>query len=547
VACDPAAGTACAADGLHLCNSDGSLGELTQPCAGSCHGGACDDPCSDPAVADSSLGCEFWAVDLDNAVEVLRAPTGGSCQYGAPQSLATCWINDAVFGLCDFPEDCSASAGSVCQTREVCAMDSQREPFAILVANPDESAAVTLTLSDSAGTSRTVELPPGAAQMLMPYELGFQDASIDQSGISARAFRLTASRPVAAWQYNSLGDPVRFSSGASLLLPSHRLDAAYSVVTYPTLTRRPQHQDFNGYLTIVAIRPGLTAVEVTATTGVRAGQGVAALAAGVPRSFTLDSHQALTLQAEAGGDLSGSMILGDQPVAVFAGHEAAAIATPGKPDSCCADHLEEQLPPASVWGTHHVVARSQARLVGGALVDAPDLVRIVAGTDGTGVTIDPAPATGCPQLGAGQFCEFYAAGDVEIRSSEPVLVAHLLASIVDGGSTDLATAGDPALSWVAPVSQHLERYTLAVPAQFPANYLSIAAPAGARVSLDGGDVTAQLSAVGSGGFKAGRLPLAPGRHQVVCPGGCWVELAGYGDTTAYLTAGGSGLQRRAGR
>ena len=45
---------------------------------------------------------------------------------------------------------------------------------------------------------------------------------------------------------------------------------------------------------------------------------------------------------------------------VFVGHEATNLSNEG-PYTCCADHLEEQLYPSSVWGKNYAIVRAQER------------------------------------------------------------------------------------------------------------------------------------------------------------------------------------------
>ena len=94
------------------------------------------------------------------------------------------------------------------------------------------------------------------------------------------------------------------------------------------------------------------------------------------------------------------------------------------------------------------------------------------------------------------------------------------------------------MSFAIPVEQYRQDYTLLVPAQYDANYFAISAPAGGTVMLDGIDVTNQLSSFGSNTYRAGRLPVGAGQHQLVCPQTCGVEAAGWSEAVSYLYAGG---------
>src|ERR1043165_4925032 len=55
------------------CGPDGTPGGVVMQCTGAttCAGNTCVDACAEAASSKSYIGCEYWAVDLDNAVEVL--------------------------------------------------------------------------------------------------------------------------------------------------------------------------------------------------------------------------------------------------------------------------------------------------------------------------------------------------------------------------------------------------------------------------------------------------------------------------------------------
>ncbi len=539
--CTPGVNT-CVGDEVHACTSGGEIGDLLETCAvGSCGGGACVDPCALAAANRSYIGCEYWPVDLDNAVEVQGTEIfpGFGCPTGmttVPPIMAAVCSGGAtgISGVCDFGMSCVDSPGTTCQTRAVCALDAQRSPFAVVVSNP-QSTPVMVTLANGAGQSMQAMVAPRQVTSLFPQMMGFPDQSLDFSGIESKAYKLTSSAPIVAYQFNPLNNVGVFSNDASLLIPRHAYDTDYTGVTFPTLTRRPLRNDYNGYLTVVASAAGPTSVTVTPTAGVRAGTGTPALAAGAPQTFMLQQFQTLNLEAVAGGDLTGTAITCSQPCGVFGGHEATTVSD--QPQSpCCADHLEDQIFPNSTWGKVYVVARSQTRAN-----PVPDLIRVVAQRPGTMVTFNP-PLPGCAApLAAGGFCNVFASGDVEISATEPILVAHYLLSNIRGaGEGDV---GDPAMSFAVPTEQYRTSYTLLVPSQYDANFFSVVAPAAGTVMLDGVDVTNRLTPVAGGAFKAGRLSVTAGPHTLDCPGKCGVEVYGWSEAVSYLFAGGLDLEQ----
>ena len=385
----------------------------------------------------------------------------------------------------------------------------------------------------------TASVPAGEVTSLYPEDLGFADQSIDGSGTTAKAYRLRTSAPVAAYQFNPLDNEDVFSNDGSLLIPRHTFDTDYYALTYQGLVRRPDRKDFNGYVTVVAWQDA-TEVTVTPSVDVRAGQGAAAIAAGTPTVFTLNAFDVLNLEGASGADLSGSrvQVTGgvDATVAVFAGHEAVAIINPGA--SCCADHIEEMMLPTSTWGNEYAIARSKLR------TDEADVLRIMAQVDGTTVTISSSAS--CPTLAAGAFCEIEISEDVEIVSSEPVLIGHYLKSTIGPDPLDpfgSIGSGDPSLAIAVPIEQYRSTYSFLVPSEYAKQYISVVATVGATLTLDGSDISSQLTAMGANGRGAARIEVSPGQHKLNCAGGCGLEVYGYSDAVSYFFAGGLDLEQ----
>jgi hypothetical protein len=551
--CDPAAGSVCSGQDVVECTEFGTFGAVIMTCGATqdCRNGICVDPCAAAAMDRSYIGCEYWAVDLDNAVEVVaEVPSGFGCDlFGVPGlvgvTMDVCYnptppgiFDSTVAGMCDYGADCSAAPAGyqTCTARQVCILDAQHSPFAVVVSNPDSTRSVTVTLENLAGDSQSYAIAPGAVQPIFPQMNGFADQSLEWSAIEDKAYRLTSTRPIVAYQFNPLDNVNVFSNDASLLLPSHTFDTSYYVVTHATLPRRvpipgeTSTHDLLGYATVVASAPGVTTVTVELSADVRGGPNVPDLAGSSTQMFMLDQYQTLNLEADS-GDLTGTRITADQPFGLFGGHEATAISQTSPPP-CCADHLEDQLFPTSTWGKSYVVGRSQPRTPAVA-----DLVRVIAQTDATAVTFNPATGGGCPLIDAGEICDVFINSDVEITSDQPILVAHYLLSA--GGMSQ----GDPSLSYAVPTEQYRTDYTILVPAQYTSNYITLVAPAAGTVMLDTNDVTGQLVAFGSGSYKTAKISVPAGQHHIVCPSGCGVEVYGYSLSVSYMFAGGLDLRQ----
>ncbi len=544
--------TFCQDGNVWSCDDSGNPGGEVQACMGqnTCVNGSCVDACADAASSKSYISCEYWAVDLDNAVEVW-GPSGGACAQGSPLTLDVCYQmgggpNGSLYGLCDPQDDGTAPhtcpAGS-CQSRLACASDAQRGPFAVVISNP-QAKAVNVVVTGPNGETLSRTIAAGQVEAI-PLQAGgtIPDQSVDGSGKFRKAYKITADLPVVAYQFNPLDNANVFSNDASLLIPRTTFDTDYYVMTMATLERRPLNHAYYGYVTIVAWQDN-TQISVTPTAAIMPSQNQPAIAAGTTVNFTLNAFEVLQLQART-GDLTGTHITSPNMMSfgVFGGHEATAFGDATPPDAQhnqgpgYADHLEEMLFPSTTWGKTFALARSQSRS------NETDLVRVLAQKAGTTLTITPAPAAGtCGTLGVGQFCEIKIAGDTEITANEPILVGHFLQSATwraNNGTT--VGTGDPSMALAVPVEQFRKDYTILVPAQYAMNYVSIAAAQTGGVTLDGAAVT--LAPFGSGGtHRAARLPLTAGQHKITCADGCGITVYGYSPGVSYMFAGGLDLK-----
>jgi hypothetical protein len=553
------------------CDDQGNPGGLVTACTGgnTCVGGGCVDACADAALNKSYIGCEYWAADLDNAIEVWGM-LGEDYIPGLPMSQSLCenQLRAKVAtmnicyedqgkptsrGLCDPPATMGGPAvcpaGYQCGPQQACVSNAQNSPFAIVVSNP-HSRAVVVTVTGPGMETITTTVNAGMVSAILPQASGaIPDQSVDGSAKEVRAYKITSDLPIVAYQFNPLDNVDVFSNDASLLIPRATFETDYYAMTMPTLDRRagsPSTNRYHGYLTVVAWQDG-TQVQVTPTVATNASATLSTLAPGSSTTFTLNAHEVLQLQASGAGDLTGTHITSpnDKSFGVFGGHEATAFGETMAPDAvhtrrCCADHLEEMMFPSATWGRKFAIARSQPR------TNENDTLRILAQKPNTTVMFSPAPTSGtCGTLDTGQFCEVRIMVDTEITATEPVLVGHYLQSSTWSGTamgqtTSIGT-GDPSMSIAPPSEQFRKEYTFLVPAQYAKNYVSVAAPATGGVTLDGNPV--MMTPFGNGNtHRAARVLLAAGAHKITCADGCGITVYGYDDGVSYMFAGGLDLK-----
>lgn len=265
-----------------------------------CKLGFCLNPCSPDVKANSSVGCEYFAVDLENSDQV---GAGGSAT----------------------------------------AEDAQ---FAVILSNPDDRADLSVEVFERPGGERV-----GDPWALAPGELvvaKLPAKSLRGTSLGPDAYYLKGSRPFLAYQFNPLDNAAKvFSNDASLLLPASAAGKEFIAL----------NGFLGSFLTVVGLEDG-TSVTVVPTVSTAAGGAVPIGEAGKSLTVEVDAGEVLNLRALEldGDDLSGSVVASDKPVFAFSGNEATPTSS-----KCCADHLEQQLIPVPKWGRTVVAARSAPR------------------------------------------------------------------------------------------------------------------------------------------------------------------------------------------
>jgi IgGFc binding protein len=336
--------------------------------------------------------------------------------------------------------------------------------FAVALANSTSRDASIVISGGALALPQTYTLGAAAVSFInLPWVTGLQTtgATVLSSG---GAYRIVSDRPISAYQFNPL-EPSS-SNDASLLLPVQALTGNYRVAGWPSW------YTLSGFFAVVATEDQ-TLVSIAPSASILAGGGLSTSGG----SATLNRGDVLQVLAPTtgvftyGNDLSGSVVAASKPVAVFGGHDATYIPA----GSGFADHLEEQLPPAETLGTELVVAVP-------ANPSAPlpkHYVKLVGTQDGTSLTVTPAVPGAPSSLNAGQSGTFEATQDFRVISSVPVIGAQYL----EGAGE--VVAGDPSMCMVVPSAQFRTQHAFAAPGTFTQNWVTIVAPTGAAVSLDG--------------------------------------------------------------
>lgn len=498
VLCTPDESGCASADATQQCDATGTTWKTTDcPATDMCDDdtGKCMPACSVVAKGESSVGCDFWAVDMPNIPP--RNQYLFAVAVSNPSNKATAHIE--IFDR---------------------NKDGQEQLVAVGTIKPREADVFNL-----AGTQSGTK--------------GFynEDAGFLSSGVArGRAFRISSDVPIIATQFNPVGGGAEaFSTDASLLLPSHTLGKSY------------WHMAWNagfgaGSTLIVVVTADNTFLSITSTEDIAPGSGgLPALTAGQSKQLgPFNRYDYVQLTANMGRDLSGSRISATSDIAVFGGHACARV--PGSFDTC--DHMEEQIFPIDTWGEHFVAARAAQR------DDEKMTWRILAAKNGTTVTFNPPVSLGAVvQLGAGKFTEFAADGDFAVSSNKdhPVLVTGYLHSCKDAQKQgDPSCPGDPSMVQVVPIEQWARDYVFLVDHSYTNNSVKLVRAAGENVSVGCGAVPSWKPI--TPGYESAvvtfnEAPCLPGTNSATGTAPFGIMVVGESELTSYAYPG--GLQLRA--
>ncbi len=514
-----------------LCRPDGSGADPVNTCPADqqCRSGSCVDACALAEVDRSTIGCEYWAVDLDN--EYAETLLG---------------VNDA--------------AGA---------------QFAVAVANPNDHQ-VQVQVERNNAPLGSPPLPQvifsGLVEPRSVLEIPLDPREVDGSTerdngpgtfVSPNAYRITTNFPIVAYQFNPIVQ--QFSNDASLLIPTTGLDSFYRVLGWPTanpiavfpMPGLPDHS----YVTIVGVTEG-TDVTVTLGGAIVGGGGIPATAAGGVVTYTLGPYDVLNLESDGiPGDMTGTTVQSTAPVVVFSGgergiapYDEGSIPDPpgGWPeDICCTDHLEEQVFPTSAWGQDFVLTHSPQRS-DTAWVE-PDIYRVMADREVTTITTNLPGEFATITLSPGEWRELWAQQSFVMRADHPIQIEQILVSQQFLPSYRPNAGGDPSMLLFPPYQQYRTRYAFLAPSTWMENYVVFSAPVGTITLLDGRDVRGtefmSLCDYEDAGELDGRVyqaitcPVDPGSHVVEGDVHVGIMIYGYYNVGSYGYAGGSDLER----
>ncbi|MBM4370180.1 MAG: IgGFc-binding protein [Deltaproteobacteria bacterium] len=547
VECTPGYGQCLDATTRSVCLPDGSGWGPPEECEPGrvCVGGYCLSACESDIKQNTNVGCQYWAVDLDNDPTHNPAYPNQPTPEMFPHSVVISNPGDAdvvmsfsVFMRCPNGDPCEPSVTTCGAVGTVCEAPATGE-YELDIGDPVVPG----------GQSREFKMPV---------------MNVSGSSLTRKAIRVVASLPVVAYQFNPFDSENATSNDGSLLLPQNALGSLYYAVSLPSRGAVMGFPENNGFLAVVPIVPDTT-VQVTPTVAVKANpaQGIpqdgttpASLAAGQTWSFLLQPFQVLNLEQLAEGgilppgaipkDLTGTRIEADHPVAVFSGHQVAGIQEAAKQqltdvwDSCCTEHLEEQLMPVETWGVEALCVKSRPRGY------EADRFVIVAGEAGVQLSTDPAVdgVHGETLAQAGDHLRVETTDSFVLQATGKIQVVQFLMSAGQtqpiGGEP---TTGDPSMMIIPPSSQYRDAYVIRTADGYGTNWTTVIRPQGVTVAVDGVPIPeAAFEPLGSGTWEFAYHEVTTGVHTVAAPEPFGLMVYGYGGVTAYGYPGGMSLE-----
>ena len=394
-----------------------------------------------------------------------------------------------------------------------CTINCSGNPDGTLFLFVSGDTATTGTVSDTAiAFSQTFSVVPGTTtEISIP---GDAEDNLNDSTIVGGAIHVTAGAAVSVYGLNT----EEYSTDGYLGLPTPILGSSYIAEGYEN------DAGFGGSdFAVVATQNDTT---VTITPSENSGSHTA----GVPYTESLNQGDVYQLIDESGnasgGNLSGTTITSNSPVAVFAGDDCARVPVT---DVAC-NTLAEEMTPTDTWGTDFLTEPLATR--------SGDTFRVMASENGTTVDIDGSQVA---TLNADQFYETILSSASTITSNNPVqLMQYSNSSSYDGATSD------PFDITIPPTEQFLNSYTVATepdgadPA-ITQNYLNIVAPTSevASIDLDGTDIpSSDFTAIAGTSYSGAQVAVGFGSHTLSAPLPFGLTVYGEGGYDGYGYPGG---------
>ncbi len=367
------------------------------------------------------------------------------------------------------------------------------------------------------------------------YNEALRFGSNDESEtILRRSFHVVSTENVSVYALNQANR----TSDAALIFPTPALGTEYFVMSYKADGRVTGGRIDANYtpseFAIVATQDNTSVIIYpTAPTSITGTQ---------TKSITLNKGQVFYCESEfslsqLNYDLSGTRIVANAPVAVFAGHQRCLLPIEDKAVVNSRDHLYEQMPPSSVLGKNYIITPLNQPIQFTTPAGAYDIFRVVATEDNTQLRFNNIVLG---NLMAGQVYEGRLNTAGLLTASRKVLVAIFKHS---SGYGNITQSGDPFMLIVPPRSQYLKQYRFsncAVGSSYIEHYITVISTRSnvPNIKLDGATIKTTFIDIPNTCYAYANVGVSAGTHTLDSPWLVGLYAYGYGDVVSYGYVGG---------
>jgi hypothetical protein len=439
-----------------------------------------------------------------------------------------------------------------------------REHRLYIFIGADTPTVGTITTLDQQGVRRTTPFTISDPSQLhvwsdfyAPYELiGYQQGSRisyqnNQCEIQVPLYvQITSDADVTVYALNQ----AQFTSDAFLVLPTDALGLDHVVMAYPSSVSGPPNSNTPSQFSVTATQDNTTVTIIPSAATIRNRLDTQVVALQRGESYLVQADP----RAATFGDLTGSRVTADKPIAVFGGHQRTTIPIQNS-QLASRDCLVEQINPVTTWGKRSFIApfpkSSDEENVG------TDIYRVLARFDSTTVTVNGVPET---MLMSGQYFEAPLLQAVDVRTSRPALMAQFKKTSSTTSSGQISNNGDPLMMLVPPSEEFLNSYTFTnvqsrrlVQTQFGSfeddvykeQYITVVMPAPRgggttqadyyNLQLDGQPITPAVQPIGTNSqWVYFTQRMTDGVHRISSDTLIGLYVFGYGQAVSYGYIGG---------
>ncbi len=368
--------------------------------------------------------------------------------------------------------------------------------------------------------SQNFNIPPNSTvEIIIPTPIAMCTST---DAIENKGIHITTDNSVSVYQLNY----VQYTSDANINIPTSSLGKKYRITTYQPSSASSAWTEVSISELLVVAAYNNTVIRITPKCNTQGGHG-----ANIPFTITLNQGEVYQVKSTPSSaySLTGSLIEIDttatdncKTFAVFSGNQCAFV--PG--DSCCCNHICEQMMPINSWGKQYVTVPLKTRV--------SDVFRIVGQQNGTIFTINGGLPHG---LNAGNYYEEDISTASFIDSNYPISVAQFSKS----AGTDGNVNSDPFMIMINPLEQTIKRivFNSFVTPIISSYYVNIISRTGFTnlVSLDGSNISSSfLTVPGNPFYSYAQITISQGNHILQSDSGIIANVYGYGwyETYGYI-------------